>query len=253
MNPKMLFLALGLFLMASVPAAAQPSAAHVAEVVVAQKSAYAINDATNGCPFATTDILGWPASVVRECIYKEGALKGYLLLVDVKPEAIAQWIETSCSQILPNSANCFKRVLTCGRINSGMMFPVSGNVLENMDESWKNWFFRNGMTVRMPNQPNDSPQQIPLDRQKELALMANSEIVRIPSGLTRFWRTTPAIFAARFPNEGVPTTLTTAENRRRWLDITRVEFLAALTKPNNRLLEAWMVAHKNTLAAGSCP
>jgi hypothetical protein len=86
----------------------------------------------------------------------------------------------------------------------------------------------------MPNQQNNSPQQIPLDRQKELALMANSEIVKIPTGLTRFWRTTPAMFAARFPNEAVPTSVATPQDRQRWLEIAQTEFLGALTRPNNR-------------------
>jgi len=256
MNHKMLFLALGLFLMASGPAAfaQSPTPAHVAAVADAQTSAYAIANATNGCPYMTADILGWPSSKVRECIYKGGALKGYVLLLDVKPETIAQWIETSCAQILPNSSQCFKRVLRCGRNNSGMMFPISGNMMEDMGgTTWKNWFFRNGMTVRMPNQQNNSSQQIPLDRQKELALMANSEIVKIPTGLTRFWRTTPAMFAAHFPNEAVPTSVATPQDRQRWLEIAQTEFLGALTRPNNRLLEAWMVANKSTLAAGNCP
>lgn len=256
MNHKILFLALGLLLMAPAPAATaqSPSPAHITAVTEAQTSAYAIGNATNGCPFVTTDILGWPSSMVRECIYKGGTLEGYVLLLDVKPEIIAQWIETSCAQILPNSGQCFKQVLHCGRINSGMMFPVSGNIMEDMGGGpWTNWFFRNGMTVRMPNQPNNTGQQIQLDRQKELAHMADSEIVRIPSGMTRFWRTRPAQFAARFPNEETPQSLTTAEDRQRWLDIARTEFLAALTKPNNRLLEAWVAANKTSLAAGNCP
>lgn len=254
MNHKELFLALGLFLMASGSAAfAQPTPAHVAAVAHAQNSAYAITDATNGCPFVTTDILGWPSSKVRECIYKGGALKGYVLLLDIKPETIAQWIETSCAEILPTSSQCFNRVLCFGQFNSGMMFPISGNMIEDMTEGWRNWFFRNGMTVRMPGQQNKTAEQIPLDRQKELAFMANSEIVKIPTGLTRFWRTTPAQFAARFPNEGVPTSVATPQDRQRWLEVAQTEFLGALTKPKNRLLEAWLVANKTTVATGSCP
>src|SRR5262245_4790297 len=255
MNHKLFSLALGLFLMApvSVASAQSPSAAHVAAVADAQKSAYAITDATNGCPFATADILGWPASLVRECIYQEDGLKGYVLLLDIKPEVIASWIETSCAQVLPGSTQCFKTVLRCGQNNSGMMLPISGNMMENMDGPWKNWFFRNGMTVRMPNQPNNTPQQITLDRQKELALLANSEIVSIPSGMTRFWRTRPAQFAARFPNEPIPQNMNTPEKRQQWLNIAQAEILAGLTRPNNRLLEAWMAANKVTLSAGHCP
>ena len=253
---KLLFLALGLFLMSTQPVASAqaPSATHVAAVVTAQKSAYAITDATDGCPVPTTDILGWPAALVRECVYKGGTKTRYVLLVDVKPEIIATWIETACAQLLPTAGQCFELVLNCAHENSGMMFPISGNMMENMDNGpWKNWFFRNGMTVRMQNQRNGTTAQIPVDRQKELALMSDANILRIPSGVTRFWRTKPAQFAARFPNEGVPQSLNTPQDRQKWLDIARAEFLAALNKPNNRLLEAWIAAHKQTLSSGSCP
>jgi hypothetical protein len=252
---KVLFLTLSLFLVSTQPVASAqtPSAAHLAAVVTAQKSAYAITDATNNCPHPATDILGWPSALMRECVYKGGTKKGYVLLVDVKPEIIATWIETACAQLMPTASQCFERVLKCARGNSGMMFPVSGNMMENMGNGpWTNWFFRNGMTVRMQNQQNNTTAQIPVDRQKELALMSDANIIRIPSGLTRFWRTTPAQFAARFPNEGVPESLNTPQARQKWLDIARAEFLGALTKPNNRLLEAWIAAHKQTLAAGSC-
>jgi hypothetical protein len=51
----------------------------------------------------------------------------------------------------------------------------------------------------------------------------------------------------------VPQSVTTAADRQKWLDIARLEFLAALTQPNNRLLEAWIAAHQKTLAKGTCP
>src|SRR4029434_2063627 len=115
--------------------------------------------------------------------------------VEVKPEIIATWIETACAQLMPTAGQCFERVLRCARDNSGMMFPISGNMMENMDNGpWKNWFFRNGMTVRMQNQGNGTTAQIPVDRQKELALMSDANILRIPTGVTRFWRTKPAQF-----------------------------------------------------------
>jgi hypothetical protein len=253
------FLSFGLLLLStqSLASAQPPSAEHIALVKDAQKSAYAITDATNNCPRPATDILGWPAALLRECVYSEGPPSnrrtGYVVLIDVKPEIIATWIETACTQVSTNADKCFRRVLKCGRLNSGMMFPISGNMMENMNGPWTNWFFRNGMTVRMPNQPNNSSEQILLARQKELALIPNVEIVRIPSGITRFWRTTPAQFAKRFPNEGIPQSVTTAEARQKWLDITRSEFLTALTKPNNRLLDAWVAAHKVTLTTNKCP
>jgi hypothetical protein len=260
-NKILICLTFGLLLISTRPVAfAQgPSAEHVAAVVQAQKSAYAITDATNNCPPATTDILGWPASLLRECIFSEGPsgdrLTGYVILIDVKPETIATWIETACAQVLPGVSKCFRRVLNCGQGNSGMMFPVSGNMMENMDdEPWKNWFFRNGMTVSMPGQQNNRHEQVPLARQKELALLPNTEIAGIPSGITRFWRTRPAQFAKRFPNEDIPHTVTTPQDRQKWLNITQSEFLSALTKPNNRLLEAWVAARRVRLTnSNKCP
>ena len=252
----LLLLALGLCLIGArqLASAQTPSAPHVEAVVKAQRAAYAITEATNNCPRPATDILGWPSALVRECVYKGGTKTWYVLLVEVKPETIATWIETACAQILPNASKCFQKVLECGLGNSGMMFPISGNMMENMDNGpWKNWFFRNGMTVRMENQKNGTTAQVPLDRQKELALMSDANIIRIPSGVTRFWRTKPEQFAARFPTEAAPQSLNTPQDRQKWLDIARSEFLAALTRPNNRLLEAWIAAHKNTLAAGTCP
>jgi hypothetical protein len=236
-----------------------PNAQHVAAVAKAQSSGYARRDATNNCPAPANEILGWPAALLRECVYVEGPnghqLTAYVVLLDLKPETIATWIETACSQILPTKVKCFQRVLTCGQITSGMMVPVSGNMMENMNNGlWKNWFFRNGMTVRMSNQANGTTEQIPLDRQKQLAQMSDTAIIKIPTGITRLWRTTPAQFAARFPAEDTPHTLTTQQDRQKWLDITRAEFISPITKPNNRLLEAWLAAHKVALASGgACP
>lgn len=254
MLKTLLFLVVGFLVSAqSVASAETPSPEHVVAVIKAQKSAYAITNATNGCPTPATDILGWPSALLRECVYSVGPkahrLTGYVLLIDVKPETIATWIETACAQVLPTPGKCFETVLECAQVNSGMMFPIAGNMIED----GVNWFFRNGMTVRMPKQANQTPEQIPLDRQKKLALMPDSKITRIKTGLTRFWRTLPAQFSARFPGENIPQSVTTAADRQKWLAIARSEFLTALTRPNNRLLEAWIGAHQITLAAGTCP
>jgi hypothetical protein len=230
----------------------------VAAVAKAQKAAYAISDSTNGCPVRSTDFLGWPAPLVRQCIYEEGQTPnrrtGYVVLLDVKPEVIASWVRSVCSKSLPGANTCFDTVLKCGRNNSGMMFPVGGNLMENMENGpWKNYFFRNGMTVAIGGQKNDNSERVPLEHQKDLALMPNTAITKIPTGLTRFWRTTPRQFATRFPGESSPTSVTTDQDRNRWLAITQSEFLAALERPNNRLLEAWVSAHPRTLSAGKCP
>ena len=238
--------------------ASAPRSDHVAEVRKAQKAAYAISDATNGCPVIGTDMFGWPGNIIRHCVYKKGPqghqLEAVVYLLDVKPEVIARWIESSCANQLPNVSSCFSTVLSCGKDNSGMMFPISGNMMENMENSpWKNYFFRNGMTVSIGGEQNGSTAQISLERQEAVALMPNSAVTSIPTGLTRFWRTRPAQFAKQFPTVAVPPSLNSPKARGEWLDIAHSEFLAALSNPNNRLLEAWVAAHPKTLSAGRCP
>ena len=125
-----------------------------------------------------------------------------------------------------------------------MMFPITGNLLED-----GNYFFRNGVTSRIAGWKNGAKVQIPLERQKELAFKSNAEIASLPTGLTRFWRTLPAHMAARYPAETIPRHVDT----RQWLEFTQAEMLAAFERPNNRLLEAYLSAHPTTLAAGNCP
>jgi len=240
------------------PGGPAPTPEHVAQVRKAQKAAYAISDATNGCPVVGTDMFGWPGNIIRHCVYKKGPqghqLEAVVYLLDVKPEVIARWIESSCANQLPNVSSCFSTVLSCGKDNSGMMFPISGNMMENMENSpWKNYFFRNGMTVSIGGEQNGSTAQISLERQEAVALMPNSAVTSIPTGLTRFWRTRPAQFAKQFPTVAVPPSLNSPKARGEWLDIAHSEFLAALSNPNNRLLEAWVAAHPKTLSAGRCP
>jgi len=43
------------------------------------------------------------------------------------------------------------------------------------------------------------------------------------------------------------------QDQNRWLHITRVEILAALDRPHDRLLDAYVAAHPETLKAGKCP
>jgi hypothetical protein len=135
-----------------------------------------------------------------------------------------------------------------------MMFPISGNMMENMESGpWENYFFRNGMTVTIGGEKNGSTTQVSIERQEALAQMADAEISAIPSGVTRFWRTLPRQFAARYANEGVPSVLKSKSARQKWLDLARSEFLAALNRPSNRLLEAWIAAHIKTLSKEKCP
>src|SRR5215475_13376066 len=117
------YLALALIALVSGKAFAQ-SPDHVNAVRHAQRSAYAITDATNDCPTVGSDILGWPGSMVRKCVYVEGPrqhqLTGVVFLMDVKPEVISRWIEATCVGELRDSPQCFNTVLRCGQANSGM-------------------------------------------------------------------------------------------------------------------------------------
>jgi hypothetical protein len=131
---------------------------------------------------------------------------------------------------------------------------VSGNVMENMaPKTWKNYFFRNGMTVKIDGETNGSTAQIPIDRQEALAMSPYKAIISIPSGVTRFWRTLPRQFAARFPDVGAPSSLASPTARQKWLDVVKSEFLDALDRPENRLLDAWVSAHSRTIGKGDCP
>jgi hypothetical protein len=231
---------------------------HVAAVAKAQKAAYAISQSTNDCPYSAADILGWPAKLLKECDYYVGSKTNrrtaHVVLLDVGSEAIATWIETACSKQLPRVEKCFDTVLKCGTDNSGMMIPVSGNMMEDMDHvHWKNYFFRNGMTVSIGGEKNATVNQIDMVRQRELTGMPDTAITSIPSGVTRFWRTKSSQFAALFTREGAPSMLASPSDRQKWLDTARTELLAALEKPDNRLLDAWIAAHPKTLAQGACP
>ena len=239
-------------------ATALPQTAEISAIISAQKAAYVISDATNGCPVASADLHGWPAARLRTCEYAVGPLgsrlQGYAVLLVVEPETIARWIKTSCAEKLAGNAACFRTVLACGKANSGMMFPVSGNVMEDMGSgTFKNYFFRNGMTVRMKGQANATTVGIDLPTQIRLANADATEIESIPSGVTRFWRTMPQQFASAVPGEAIPRGVKTPADAQRWLEITRAEMMAALGGPRNRLLDTWVAAHMQTLARGICP
>lgn len=225
------------------------SAEHTAAVKTAQRSAYAIRSATNGCPLLRSSFEGWPADMLRECEYKQGNLTGVTYLLDLKPAMIADWIESSCAESLRGVSSCFATVLECGKLNSGLMFAVSGNIIEN----GKNYFFRNGMTVGFPHVLNGEPNQIPIDKQRELVVASGEKIERIRSGVTRPWRTFSQQFAVAYPDAGAPARVDTHERRMAWLGLVQTETLQAMKTGKSRILSAWIKAHPKTIAAGNCP
>ena len=47
------------------------TAQHVTAVAHAQKSAHAVSDSTNGCPFVQSDMFGWPKALIEYCEYSQ--------------------------------------------------------------------------------------------------------------------------------------------------------------------------------------
>lgn len=236
------------------------SARHVTAAENAMRAAYAVRNATNGCPTATADMHGWPASRIRHCIYEEDdrglghprVAVAYLL--NVEAATLARWIETACTLVPTDAEQCFTRVLQAGRMNSGYQFPIAGNMVEDMegDGSLKNYFFRNGMTASFRAGVNGNGTELTLEDQETLATTATESVLSVPTGLTRFWRTRPADFAARFPDAGAPPSSVGAENRAAWLALAQTEMLAALESDRNRLLEAWLCANATELFGATC-
>src|SRR5262245_6853532 len=173
-----MMVALILFLLlCAVPVGAQTEE-HVAAVKNAFRAAYARSESTNGCPGVAADMFGWPKERLRRCEYalRDRALgrprKAIVWLLDVAPDTVARWIESACAKITPAVPRCFDSVLRSGRDNSGYMFAVTGNVIEDMGEqgAFKSFFFRNGMTVSVAQGINGRDQELSIEAQEALAM-----------------------------------------------------------------------------------
>ncbi|NRP85228.1 hypothetical protein GFPCMMHI_01113 [Ensifer adhaerens] len=222
---------------------------HIQAVKQAQKSAYVVFSAGSQCVPLREDFQGWPGASLLECTYKQGSLEGIAYLLDVKAGTISSWIEGACDERLPGTGRCFATVLKCARNNSGMMFAVSGNIIED----GRNYFFRNGMTVSFNEAANGTTSAIPLSLQKALLVAPNTHISGTKTGLTRFWRTLPSQFAAAYPDAQAPRVVGTQAQRLAWLALVQAEILAAERTGKNRLLSSWLLAHRKTVALGNCP
>jgi hypothetical protein len=109
------------------------------------------------------------------------------------------------------------------------------------------------MTVAFKEAENGSTREVPLSVQKSLLVAPDSKIDRIKTGLTRFWRTLPSQMALAYPNAHAPSAVKTQAQRLAWLSLVQAEIFAAQKNGKNRLLSAWLLAHKNTLGRGACP
>lgn len=228
------------------------TAEHVAAVKAAQERAVVRANATNGCAPASEDFAGWPASLVQRCEYRVGDMTGVAYVLDVKPETMAQWIETSCAEHMGDVAGCFDRVLSCAAEKSGLVFAVGGNVISNRKGALQNMFYRNGVAIGVPQ--SGKPGAIAIEEQEKLARLPEANVPAMSaSGAASFWRTLPFQFAVKAIDLGVPAEMNTPDRRQKWLEILRAEMQLSLTRPLNRLLMGWMTAHPITLRTGECP
>ena len=213
---------------------------------------YIIRGSTNGCPLLENPVLGWPAGIVKKCIYRQDGLTALAYIVDIKPEILAKWVENACQKFSSHPDACFNITLACAKFNSGAIYPVSGNIIENS----QNIFFRNGITIK-PEMDGKiwsfTSRPIKLEDQERFVMMSDADIVKdrpnpdakspIPTGLARLWRTRPWQFAKTFPGLGAPSDTRDAVSREAWLGVSKREFLEALRSNENRLLTAWMSTH----------
>ncbi len=234
------------------PALAQ-SSAHIAQVdhVLKGTQPYAVKYSTNNCPALDVIEFGWPKGLVLNCEYKmhdsglniDRTAVAYLL--DIPAAKIALWIETACAKLVVAPDTCFDAVLKDATNNSGLMFAVSGNVMEDMEVPghFKNYFFRNGVTTSFKAGVNGSAAVMTLDDQQALTLLPTTDARAIATGKARFWSTLPVEFAlyAGLSVDAFP--LDKPKGRQDWLNRTQTEMLAALAGADNRLLDAWICAN----------
>ena len=241
------FVAAALFL--SGPGARAQTPDHVAAVKAAQDKSPA---RAGSCAAVGEAFFGWPAEAVQRCDYKVGETPGVVYLLDVQPETMALWIETSCEKLMSGVAACFDRVLRCSAERYGASFPLGGNLILETGGAAQNLFYRNGVAIGAPQ--NGAASAVPLEEQEKLARLPEADVTTMQSGgAVAMWHTLPYQFAVKAIDLGVPAELNTPDRRLKWLEIVRAEMLAALKQKENRFLAGWMTAHPIVLRAGECP
>ena len=220
------------------------TAEHVAEAKAALDKAPI---RAGACAPATEALQGWPADVLQRCEYKRGDLAGVAYVLDVKPEAMASWIETSCKTLMVGIDSCFQRMTKCLGEKSGAIFIVGGNGVSERQGAVQNVFYRNGVAF------SAKPGAVSIEEQEQLARTPEADVsTMLGGGGVSFWHTLPYQFAVKAQELGVPAEMNTPDRRQRWLEVIRTEMLAALGKPENRFLAGWMAAHPITLRTGDC-
>lgn len=204
------------------------------------------------CTPVVESFLGWPEKTLQRCEYKHGDSLGIAYVLDVKAETMAKWIETSCATQMAGVSACFDRILRCGREKSDSVFVVGGNAIIEKNGVMLNNFIRNGLAINAA--PNGKAEAITLEDQEKLAKIPEADITAMLGGSgVAFWHTLPYQFAVKAIDLGVPAEMNTPDRRQKWLEIIRLEMLAALGKAENRFLSGWINAHPIMLRAGECP
>lgn len=227
-----------------IPVAQAQTPEHVTEAKAALEKA-PIRAGT--CVPATEAIQGWPAEALQRCEYKHGDLTGVAYVLEVKPETMASWIETSCKNLMVGIDSCFQRMTKCLGEKSGASFIVGGNGVSERQGAAQNVFYRNGVAI------SAKPGAVSIEEQEQLARTPEAGITTmLGGGGVSFWHTLPYQFAVKAQELGVPAEMNAPDRRLRWLEVIRTEMLASLGKPENRFLAGWMAAHPITLRTGEC-
>lgn len=96
-----------------------------------------------------------------------------------------------------------------------------------------NNFIRNGVAINAA--PNGKAEAVTLEDQEKLAKIPEADITAmLGGGGVAFWHTLPYQFAVKAIDLGVPAEMNTPDRRQKWLEIIRLEMLAALGKAENR-------------------
>lgn len=231
---------------------AQAALAQSAEHVAAVQAVFDKSPVRAGaCAPVAEDFMGWSAALVQRCEYKQGGAEAVAYVLDVKPEAMAKWIETGCAAHMVGVASCFDRMLKCAVGKSHATFVVGGNLLAERKGAVTNMFFRNGVVIAAPQ--NGKPDAVPVAEQEALAKTPEAAVAAMQGGgAVAFWHTMPFQFAVKAMDLGVPAEMNTPDRRQRWLEVIRAEMQAALKTDGNRFLAGWMTAHPITLRMGEC-
>lgn len=90
---------------------------------------------------------------VERCSYSLNGQKAEVSMLNPGPRRLTAWLIEACTALSTNLQNCVQKSYNQILGQSGGMFPVSGIVIEDMDENGKGnaYAFREGVTVRIPS------------------------------------------------------------------------------------------------------